>query len=452
MKQRLFWKILFSFWLTFMLIVEGVWVMFALHDASRKPFAAQHTERIAYTQIASAATVLRLGGMSATEALLASWPEAERRRLTVAPVNSEQAATPEEEAVRPSSPNAGDDRSMVTEMVQGRDQAAYRLTYDMRDMFPRPPRPGPLNIPLEMLGLGVIGGLMFSATLAWYLTRPVRRIRSGFEQLAQGQLGVRLKPHMGRRRDEIADLARDFDLMAERLQQLVASREQLLHDVSHELRSPLARLHMAIGLARQNPQRLQASLDRIELESCRLDELVGELLTLSRVEAGAPQLDDYFDLDSLVRAVVSDASFEANASGVLVETNIDAREPSGANPTVRGNAELIRRAVENVVRNAIHHSTSGQKVDVNVSADWDARSFVIHVADEGPGVRQDALQSMFKPFVRLPDAAMGLGFGLGLAIAKRAIAAHGGSIEAQNREERGLLMIIRLPFGPLSSA
>lgn len=446
MKQRLFWKILFSFWLTFMLIFEGLWVIFTLHDRPPRPFEEDMVQRIAGMQIGSVAIALRLGGLPAVEALLADWPEAEKTRLTVELVAPEQKVAAGEKVTSQSPTNAVDYRRTVTRTVQGSDLAAYRLTYDTEDLFPRPPRPP------ELLVLGVAGGLLFSAMLAWYLTRPVRWLRDGFDQLAQGRLGVRLRPHMGRRRDEIADLAQDFDLMAERLQQLVTSREQLLHDVSHELRSPLARLHMAIGLARQNPQRLQASLERIELESCRLDELVGELLTLSRVEAGAPQLDDYFDLDSLVRAVVSDASFEANASGVLVETNIDAREPSGANPTVRGNAELIRRAVENVVRNAIHHSTSGQKVDVYVSADWDARSFVIRVADEGPGVRQDALQSMFEPFVRLPDAAMGLGFGLGLAIAKRAITAHGGSIEAQNREERGLLMTIRLPFGPLSSA
>lgn len=449
MKQRLFWKILFSFWLTFMLIVEGLWVIFTLHDRPRRPSEEEMAQRVAGMHIASTATALRLGGLPAVEALLAAWPEAERQRLTVEPVTSEQEAATEGKAVQ--RPSANDDRRTVTQTVQGGNQTAYRLTYDTQDMFPRPPRPGPLNIPPELLVLGVAGGLLFSATLAWYLTRPVRWLRGGFDQLAQGRLGVRLRPHIGRRRDEIADLARDFDLMAERLQQLVASREQLLHDVSHELRSPLARLHMAIGLARQNPQRTQASLDRIELESCRLDELVGELLTLSRVEAGNPQLDEYFDLDSLVRAVVSDARFEANTSGIQVETNIDARDqPSEASPTVQGNAELIRRAVENVVRNAIHHSTSGQRVDVNVFADWAARSFVIHVVDEGPGVRQDALESIFEPFVRLQGNAKGSGFGLGLAIAKRAITAHGGSIEARNREKRGLLMTIRLPFGPLS--
>ncbi len=452
MKQRLFWKILFSFWLTFILIIEGVWVMFTLHDKPGGP-SQEVAQKVARMHVASAETALRLGGMAALDALLAAWPEAEKRRLTFEPVPSEPEAVSGEEFPPTSPANAADYRRMVIQTVQGGDQNAYRLSYDTENMFPRPPRPGPLNIPPEMLVLGVAGGLLFSAMLAWYLTRPVRWLRGGFDQLAQGRLGVRLRPHAGRRRDEIADLARDFDQMAERLQQLVASREQLLHDVSHELRSPLARLHMAIGLARQNPQRLQASLDRIELESCRLDELVGELLTLSRVESGAPQLDQYFDLDSLVRAVVNDARFEANASGVLVEMNAEAHNQSSeGSPTVRGNAELIRRAVENVVRNAIHHSTTGQRVDVHVLADWDARSFCIHVADEGPGVGQENLESIFEPFVRLQGNAKGAGFGLGLAIAKRAIAAHGGSIEARNREERGLLVTMRLPFGPLSGA
>jgi two-component system OmpR family sensor kinase len=256
---------------------------------------------------------------------------------------------------------------------------------------------------------------------------------------------------MGRRRDEIADLARDFDLMADRLQQLVQARDQLLHDVSHELRSPLARLHMAIGLVRQDPQRLETSLARVEAEAKRLDEMVDELLTLSRMEAGAPRLDDFFDPAGLVLAVAGDARFEAQETGVQVETVIDPHRRDEV-PTVKGNAELVRRALENVVRNGLHHSRPGQRVVVGIAPDWTRRCFVIQVADEGPGVEPAALSVMFEPFVQGPGTAERRGFGLGLAIARRAVLAHGGSIEAGNRPEGGLAVTIRLPFGPMAAA
>ena len=292
------------------------------------------------------------------------------------------------------------------------------------------------------------GGLVFSALLASYLTQPITRLRGGFERLARGDLSARLKPEMRRRRDEIADLARDFDAMAERLQQLMGARDRLLHDVSHELRSPLARLNMAIGLARQTPERTGETLTRIENETGRLDMLVGELLTLSRVETGDPRLDGYFEVEGLVHTVVADARFEADASGVQVLTNLDEKSGDKVRPTVKGDAELTRRAVENIVRNALRFSGRGQSVQVDIEADEAARSFILRVADEGPGVPPESLETMFEPFVRVHGAGSGQGYGLGLAIARRTILAHGGSIEAENRPQRGLVVTVRLPFGP----
>jgi two-component system OmpR family sensor kinase len=351
------------------------------------------------------------------------------------------------------------------------DGRAYALRYDTSDLF-KPRKAGPLNIPAELLVLGILGGLLFSAALAWYLTAPVWRLREGFGQLAQGRLGVRLKPLMGRRRDEIVDLADDFDVMAGRMQALVESREQLLHDVSHELRSPLARMHMAIGLARQNPSRTEALLGRIEQESSRMDELVGELLTLSRVEAQGATLDDYFDLAELLRVVVNNARFEARQDGV----EIALRLPGGAgedetdgNATVRGDAELVRRALENVLRNAVRHSPRGTVVDVGVDVEFEgvAHARTIRIEDRGPGVPPEALQRIFDPFVRLGEASgtgvdqisgqntgqnAGQGAGLGLAIARRAIAVHHGSITAKNREGGGLSIAISLPVEPADAA
>lgn len=192
------------------------------------------------------------------------------------------------------------------------------------------------------------GGLLFSSVLAWSLARPLNQIRAGFDQVAQGDLNVRLLPVMHKRYDEISDVARDFDSMVERLDSLASAREQLLHDVSHELRSPLARLQLAIGLVRQNPDNLENALQRIEREALLMDKMIGELLTLSRTENSGIE-EAYFDLLGLVTAVVNDTRYEAQVTGVEILLVAD----EGDDYTIRGNAELMRRAVDNVMRNAL---------------------------------------------------------------------------------------------------
>ncbi|MCB2187547.1 MAG: HAMP domain-containing protein [Deltaproteobacteria bacterium] len=438
MRGRLFWKILIAFWITFMLIVEGVWVVFALYGSARKPLDVRLAERLGRQQLAAAVAVLQAGGPAAVAGFVQTWPAEERPLLTMRPGPAPALpAPPPDQALPP-----------LTATAPGPDGRDWHLAYDAdqlrRDFHP----PGWLNIPWHLVGLGILGGLIFSATLAWYLTRPIRRIRGGFAELAQGNLGVRLAPHLGRRRDELIDLARAFDQMAGRLAELMTARERMLHVVSHELRSPLARLHLAVGLLRQDPARLEATLERIELETRRLDEIVGEVLTLARVEAGAPPLDDYLDLGSLLFTVAADVRFEAQPAGVAVAALLTP-EDSAAWPTVKGNAQLLRRALDNVVRNALQHSSPGQEVSLAARPDWPAKQFVILVSDQGPGLADQALENLFEPFVQGRGRADGQGFGLGLAIAQRAVLAHGGRIAAANRPEGGLEVQITLPFGPL---
>ncbi len=439
MKRRLFWKILLGFWITFVAVTQMVWIGAALYRG--EPSAQERAQWPGAIQMASATVALRSGGPTAVDRLKASWPASARNVLTLTPLQAPARATA---LVDGGAHLTG----AIAVISRGPDGVLYRLMY-------RPPAK-PLHrsflagliIPLGVLAVWGTGGLLFSALLAWYLTHPISRLRTGFDRLAHGDLAVRLKPEMGRRRDEIADLAGDFDPMAERLQQLVRARDQLMHDVSHELRSPLARLNRAIGLARQSPQRMEETLTRIEHETGRLDVLVGELLTLARVESGDPSLDGYFEIEGLVRTVVDDARFEADASGVQVRTNIDDAPGERPRPTVKGNAELLRRAIENIVRNALRFSTRGQTVDVDVDADETARGFILRIRDEGPGVPPESLQVMFDPFVRVHEVGFGKGYGLGLAIARRTILAHGGSIEAENRPEGGLAVTVLLPFGP----
>src|SRR5256886_171489 len=219
-----------------------------------------------------------------------------------------------------------------------------------------PPPPLPLS-PWMLIVIGAATSLAVSAILAWYLARPIRSLRWAFDAAAGGRLETRVRPLMGRRRDEIADLGRDFDRMAQQLQKLVSAQRRLLHDVSHELRSPLARLQAAIGLVRQSPQKLDASLQRIERGATRLSELVGEVLTLARLESVNPAAEPV-ELADVVASVAEDARFEAQAAG----RDVSFHGVGGA--IVRGRAELLHRAVENVVRNAVKYTAPGSTVDI----------------------------------------------------------------------------------------
>jgi two-component system, OmpR family, sensor histidine kinase CpxA len=314
-----------------------------------------------------------------------------------------------------------------------------------------PPGPrlflGPRGLPIPGLIIAVISSGLVCYFLAWYLTQPVVRLRAATRQLAAGDLTARTGAPASKRRDEVAGLMRDFDAMAERLETLVNAQARLLHDISHELRSPLARLSVALGLARQRSGIENADmLDRIELEASRLNELIGRILTLARLEdgeQGVPQTP--VSLAELVANVGEDAEFEAQARHCHVHTVI----PDGG-WEVRGNASLLHSAVENVVRNAIRYTQERSSVEVELVREEGANGpeAVVKVSDSGPGVPPDALEKLFQPFYRLDDARGRLtgGVGLGLAITERAVRFHGGRVSAHNRAEGGLRVEIRLPL------
>jgi two-component system OmpR family sensor kinase len=307
------------------------------------------------------------------------------------------------------------------------------------------PKPRKISIPTAQVYVNVIGftlGVIFASALALYLSRPIKALRTGLDAFAAGNLRVRLGDMIGKRRDEISDLARDFDGMADKVEHLINTREQLLNDVSHELRTPLTRLRLAIALARQRPEKTAAALDRVESEAKRLDEMVDELLTLSRMESGAADLQGHFDLLELMQKLIADARFESgSAAQVKFEAFFDADVPANnsIHNSILGNAELIRRAIENVVRNAIRFSPDHGTISISLTQAANQASILIE--DEGPGVSDEALTTLFEPFVKGGSD----GFGLGLAIARRAVLAHGGSIYAENRKPAGLRVTIRLP-------
>jgi two-component system sensor histidine kinase CpxA len=278
--------------------------------------------------------------------------------------------------------------------------------------------------------------------LAWHFTAPVRALRHAVERFGRGDLSARANLARG---DEIGELARSFDRMAGRIETLLDAERRLLLDISHELRSPLARLGVAVELARSGDDP-GAALDRIQKESDRLNALVGQLLEVTRAEGDPAVLRRQpVRLDELAAELVADAGIEASARGSLLR--LDAHEPV----TVEGDAELLRRAIENVLRNAIRYSPRDTAVEVTLSTRGGAA--VLRVRDCGPGVPEETLPYLFDAFYRVEagrDRSSG-GVGLGLSIARRAVELHRGRIRARNAQP-GLEVEMELPLAAPRSA
>jgi len=458
---RLFWKFFLAFWLALLLAGAAVGTLVWLHQqrSVREEPVLAAGPRAALALQAAAAT-LRHGGEPALRALLDDTAPPWNATIVYA-VDREGhdllgRAVPADALERARLLAAGPATPRAARVVRV-DEASGLLLFVpfAADGTIRPmPRPARLARaperfpPLLLAAIGLIASVAFSALLAWSLTRPIRHLRRAVAAVSEGRLETRVAPLVGRRADELAELGRDFDQMAQQLQQLLASQRRLLHDVSHELRSPLARLQAAVGLARQSPDRVPAMLERIERDASRLDGLVGELLALARLEAGQalPQPESV-DLVDLVAAVVDDARFEARASGRDVAF-------AGAGPAIASaRAELLHRAFENVIRNAVRYTGEGSVVEVAAGLTATGEAFALTVADRGPGVPAADLEAIFEPFHRARNGAAEGGFGLGLAIARRAIEAHGGRIVARNRDGGGLVVEVELPLAqPRASA
>ncbi len=460
---RLFWKFFFAFWLALLLAGGGVGSAVWWHQQSERELLAGEEDRLLLAgprvtfSLKAAVAVLGRGGEAALRDFLADVGEEERS----SPVFAVDAAGREllgrhvDPAVEAQARAwaLSDSPRRGARLWAGGAGTTWLLFMPVIAKEPgkvfgpppgerRPPfgRRGPLPpSPWWPIVVGLVASVLFSALLAWYLSKPIRSLRWALGAVAEGQLDARVRPLLGSRRDDVADLAEDFDRMARQVQALIGSQRRLLHDVSHELRSPLARLQAAIGLVRQDPARLDATLGRIEREAVRLDELVGQLLTLARLDSGrsdAPR--ESVDLIDLAAAIADDARFEARALGR--EVNFEG--PGEAETMVWG--ELIQRAFENVIRNAVKYTADGSCVEVRALREGDV--FVLRVGDRGPGVPAAELGLMFEPFYRAGNVGGADGFGLGLAIARRAVLVHGGTIVAVNRDGGGLMVEIRLPI------
>lgn len=445
---RLFWKIFLGLWLTLLATSAIVGVLVWQHDKER----IERLEGIANSpraefSVNALASVLRIEGRQGLEKIIERQSKEYHRPLPIFIVNHAGIDLLGKPVPRflldKARVAATDSKQFAIQQVSTPEGEQFLLFVPHHDhRIARHKKKFPKHLPTMPLLIVLLGSLFFSAGLAWYITRPIRYLREATNQFAEGKLDTRVMHKIGNRKDEITDLAKDFDHMAEQVQQLVAIQKRLLNDVSHELRSPLARMQVAVEMVRQQPEKTNELIQRIEKENQRLDELVGELLTLSRLEADMYNNEkDYFDINGLVASISDDARFEANNQNKQVVFN-------GANEIlINGNIELLRRAIENVIRNAIYYTP--EHTQVTIAINCENNHVVITVCDSGNGVNEEKLADLFQPFVRINDSKQNVkipGYGLGLAIARRAIEIHKGNIKAYNHQESGLCVNIRLPI------
>lgn len=453
---RLFWKFFFFIWLAQLTTVAGVSATFWFRNHELN----NHKTNIDWSPLAgalveSAASTLHDAGSDALRSLLATKTYA--AVYAVDEQNKEILGRPVAPALLEHARQMliHDDYLHAVREVKVSDGQVYLLfaplmeywkdrgsPHDGRPFpdgrFPHGPEP---HLPIAPIVAGIFASLGFAALLAWYFSKPIRNLRSAFESVSEGNLEVHLGTVMGKRRDELAELGHDFDRMVSRLRALMDGQRRLLHDISHELRSPLARLQAAIGLVRQQPERLDNSLDRIEREGMRMDMLVGELLTLFKLEAGEiGSMKEEVNMNELVTDIVKDARFEAEVKGIAVNFS------GNCDAIVRGNIELLHWAIENVIRNAVKHTPGGTQVMVESHLDAKKAQLRLLVLDEGPGVPDAELNAIFEPFFRSSTTKAADGHGLGLAIARRVVETHGGTIQASIRIDGGLCVEIVLPI------
>ncbi|HTC15670.1 MAG TPA: ATP-binding protein [Steroidobacteraceae bacterium] len=456
--HSLYWRIFLAFWAALALILVGT-VTVAVNAT------AHRTERpwVQRGQLyAQAARAFESGGAPALHGWLSSLgSEPLTRTFVVDPDGREMLGRPLPQSLlspRSTAPAADANADAIAPiggalvLVAPGGATFHVVVGPVRDsprLFGELELPG---VPFAILAIALTVSAGVCFLLAWYLAAPVDRLRLATRRMAAGDLNVRVLPTL-HRRDDLGLLAADLDTMAERLQLLLEAKQRLLRDVSHELRSPLARLQLALSLATRGDGESKRQLARIGREADRLEELIARTLKLVRLERPPDQLEQVnIDVAELLRNLIADIAIEADARGCHL--NISCQGPL----PVSGDPELLRSAFENVIRNAVRYSPAGTVVSITAercarASPGEALEVTVH--DHGPGVPDKDLELIFEPFYRV-DAARehhgAGGEGLGLAIAARSLAAHGGAITARNAAGGGLIITVNLPTGQQRSS
>lgn len=323
--------------------------------------------------------------------------------------------------------------------VRGWDnQQAQRLPSPL--FIPGLPLP-PIWHEFIILSFIILVGLLTAYILAANITKPIRILGKGMNRVATGDLETRISQQVDDRDDELSHLAQQFDKMVEKLQKLVAKERHLLHHVSHEMRSPLARMQAILGLMQARPEKREEYTARLENELTRMDTLVGELLTLSRLEtANVPMQKERFNIVPFLEQIVEDSQAVAEQNGQTVSLSI---KNLAADAQFTGNESYLYRAFDNVIRNAMNYSPEGSTIKVAVHED--RKNLHINISDNGPGIKEEQLPHIFTAFYRAESSGNKPGTGLGLAITKHVTEQHEGKLIAENLPEGGLNMHFILP-------
>jgi signal transduction histidine kinase len=452
MNRRLFWKIFLPFWVAQAVLLGALYLRLHYRISSEHPWWVQPERREMPVLASLAAQTFEQQGRAGLAALLDKMSLPNRSRFWLVDAGGHELSGREIPQRVLDDATKAEQSSGLHHSYEANVLAAATTTAQAKYVLIAELVPPPLSerIPgdiLWTLKLGTIFSAIVCLLIAHYLTKPIERLRNATHQLARGNLDIRAGENMGNRRDEIADLVRDFDTMAEGLRKQIKSERSLLSGVSHELRSPIARIRLALTLAREaDAGERQEMLDRIEQDTIQLDAMLERILTVSRLESGQLKLNfQRLSLNALVDDVLHDAKLEAAAS----RTTITRRDVVD-NVQVTGDPGLLRSAIENIVRNAIFYSGEGGQVEVVVSQTDNGGGAFVTVRDNGPGVPQDKMQLIFEPFYRVDDSRGTTtgGMGLGLAIANNAMRAHGGGIIARNVEPHGLEIMLAIPTHP----
>jgi len=458
MMQRLFWRIFATFWAaTVFLLLAFAWIATSNFETEKIPGLGTTRLQAAMDDLlARTGRELRHDGEAATRQWLRAASgfgptsvyvfdphgrELLGRSTSVAVHGAATAAF--DLPLREESPygTAFEGERLRARTIRTRDAGVYAAVAALEGSFlsrllSRRPTWFWQNIAVAMAVSAVV-----SLLLAWYVTAPLQRIRASTRRFAGGDLDARVGTLRFGRSAEIAALASEFDAMAERIKALVDSHRRLVRDVSHELRSPLARQRVAIELARGgDASQAAAAIDRIERESDRLEAMLAQALELSRLETANVPMTDHVALDTLLEDVITNADYEGAPRGRKVALLGSARI------ALTGSHQTLYSAFENVIRNALAYTADGSAVGVRLQRA--GAKAVLRVRDHGPGVADAELGRIFEPFYRTDTARnrSSGGTGLGLAIARRAIERHGGTIVARNADGGGLEVTIELPI------
>ena len=450
MNRRLVWKIFLPFWVAQAILLGALYLRVHYRISSEHPWWIQPERREMPVLASLAAERYEQQGSRGLSELLNSLSLPHRSQFWLVDGGGQEltgrtvpdnilrgaAAAEKKEGLY----HSYEANVLASRVTTGRGQ--YLLIAELTPPPLRDRIPGDL---LWTLKLGTVFSFIICLLIAHYLTKPIERLRDATHELARGNLDIRAGENLGNRHDEIAELVRDFDTMAGELRNQIQSERNLLSGVSHELRSPIARIRLALALARgAGDQERAEMLDRIEQDTVQLDSMLERILTVARLESGQqkPKFEP-LALNEVMDDVVDDAKFEATAIGAEIEYR------GSGEVKVNGDAGLLRSAIENVVRNAIFYSGHGGRIDVKLEKA--TGSAVITVRDNGPGVPETALPLLFKPFYRVDDSrgTNTGGMGLGLAIVRNAVAVHGGSVSAKNASPHGLEVELRLPMIPV---